>query len=87
MTKQDIIRKLTSRKFILTVAMFVFSVLCLTGVIPVQTQESWKWVVMVGSGIIAYIVSEGVTDIFSIISQNKQEANEIYYEEPEEGEE
>lgn len=85
MTKEDIIRKLTSRKFILTVAMFVFGILCLTGVIPVQTQESWRWVAITGSAIVAYIVSEGVTDIFGILSQNKQEADTIY--ELEEGEE
>ena len=85
MTKEDIIRKLTSRKFILTIAMYVFAILCLTGVIPVQTQESWKWIILIGASIIAYVVSEGVTDIFGIIAKNKQEADTIY--ELEEGEE
>lgn len=85
MTKQDLLRKLTSRKFILTVAMFIFGILCLTGVIPVQSQESWRWVAITGSAIVAYIVSEGVTDIFGILSQNKQDAGDIY--ELEDGEE
>ena len=82
MTKEEIIRKLTSRKFILTVAMFVFGILCLTGVIPVQSQESWKYVAICGSAIIAYIVGEGATDIFGILTQNKQDVE--YYEEGDE---
>ncbi len=85
MTKEDIIRKLTSRKFILALAMFVFSILCLTGVIPIEVQESWKYIAIGGATIIAYIVGEGATDIFSMLFKNKEDAEE--YEEYEEGEE
>lgn len=85
MTKQDIIRKLTSRKFILTFALLIFGVLCVTGVIPQATQEQWKYIFMMSAGVIAYIFSEGVTDIFGIIAQNKNDSLE--YEEYEEGEE
>ncbi len=80
MTKTDIIRKITSRKFILVFLYFVFNILCMTGVIPVDVQEQWKGILITGAGIIAYIFGEGVADIAGIISQNKQEIEEEEYE-------
>ena len=84
MTKQDIIRKLTSRKFILTVALLIFGILCVTGVIPQSIQEQWKYIFIMSAGVIAYIFSEGVTDIFGIIAQNKNDSVEYESEEGEE---
>lgn len=73
MSKEQIIRKLTSRKFILTVALLIFSILCITGVIPVDMQEEWKGIVIITAGVIAYIVGESATDVVGIIQQNENE--------------
>lgn len=73
MSKEQILRKLTSRKFILTVALLIFSILCITGVIPVDMQEEWRGIVIVTAGVIAYIVGESATDVVGIIQQNEKE--------------
>jgi 1,4-dihydroxy-2-naphthoate octaprenyltransferase len=73
MSKEQILRKLTSRKFILTVALLLFSILCITGVIPVDMQEEWRGIVIVTAGVIAYIVGESATDVVGIIQQNEKE--------------
>ena len=73
MNKKEIIRKLTSRKFILTVALLVFGILCVTGVIPIEKQEDYKWIFMMAAGVIAYIVGEGATDVAGIIKQNMED--------------
>lgn len=75
MTKEQIIRKLTSRKFILAVFLLIFGILCATGTIPIGTQEEWKGVFVAAAGIIAYILGESGTDIAGIL-QNKEEAEE-----------
>lgn len=71
MSKEQLIRKLTSRKFILTVVMLIFGILCITEVIPVDLQEKWKEMSVIAAGIIAYILSEGATDIAGILKENK----------------
>lgn len=76
MSKEQIIRKLTSRKFILTVILLIFGILCVTGVIPVNEQENWRGIFVTAAGIIAYIFAEGGTDIASILLQNKNEEEE-----------
>lgn len=73
MSKEQLIKKLTSRKFILTIALLIFGILCITGVIPVDMQEQWKGIVIITSGVIAYIVGEGATDVAGIIQQNKED--------------
>ena len=73
MSKEQIIRKLTSRKFILTVALLVFSILCITGVIPVDMQDGWKGIIITAAGVVAYIVGESATDVVGIIQQNEKE--------------
>ena len=61
MTKKDIIRKLTSRKFWMAVALFVSGILVATG----HTQDESKMVyglIMQGAAVVAYILGEGLTD-------------------------
>lgn len=75
MSKEQIIRKITSRKFILTLFLLVFGILCITGIIPIEKQEQWKGIVVMGAGVVAYILGEGATDIAGIIKQNQEEEN------------
>lgn len=63
MTKQDIIRKLTSRKFIATVAMFVVTLLVALGVISIDKKEEIYALIVMGGTVVAYILGEGITDI------------------------
>lgn len=74
MSKQDFIRKITSRKFILAIFLIVFGVLCTLGVIPADTQEQWKAYTIMAAGVVAYIFGEGATDIVGIIKSNKEES-------------
>lgn len=76
MSKEQIFKKLTSRKFILTVGLLVFNILCITGVVPVDMQEDWRGVVIVTAGVIAYILGESATDIMGLIQQNEKEGKE-----------
>ena len=73
MSKEQIIRKVTSRKFLLTIFLLIFGILCITGVIPVDKQEQWRGIFIMAAGVIAYIVGEGATDIAGIIKQNQEE--------------
>lgn len=73
MSKEQLIRKLSSRKFILTVALLIFSILCITGVVPVNMQEEWKGIIVVAAGVVAYIFGESATDVVSIIQENEKE--------------
>lgn len=76
MTKEALIRKLTSRKFLLTIFLLAFGILCVTGVIPIADQDQWKGIFVMAAGVIAYILGEGGTDIAGILQQNKVEAEE-----------
>ena len=61
MNKQDIIRKLTSRKFWLAVAAFVTDlIIALKG--DAATAETVSGMIMAGATVIAYIVGEGMID-------------------------
>lgn len=62
MTKNDIIRKLTSRKLWLAVAGFV------TGLIiafdgSAETAETVSALILQGASILGYLIAEGLTDI------------------------
>ncbi len=63
MTKEDIIRKLTSRKFWVAIAMFVVALLSLTGVIKVEDKTDIYQLIILGGTCVAYILGEGLTDI------------------------
>lgn len=76
MSKEQIIRKVTSRKFLLTIFLLAFGILCVTGVIPAESQEDWKGIFVMAAAVIAYIVGEGATDIAGIIQQNQEESDD-----------
>ena len=61
MNKNDIIRKLTSRKFWLAMAAFITElILALKG--DAETAETISGMIMAGATVIAYIFGEGLID-------------------------
>ena len=61
MNKNDIIRKLTSRKFWLAIAAFITElVVAFKG--DAATAETISGMIMAGATVIAYIVGEGLVD-------------------------
>lgn len=61
MNKQDLIRKLTSRKLWMAIALFVSGVLVATGK-DKESAEMISGLIMQGAAVIAYIVGEGLAD-------------------------
>jgi len=61
MNKDDIIRKLTSRKLWMAVALFVSGVLVAVGK-DKSTAETVSGLIMQGASVIAYIIGEGLAD-------------------------
>jgi hypothetical protein len=61
MTKEDIIRKLTSRKFWLAVALFVSGLLTAFGK-DAKTAETISGLIMQGAAVLAYVIGEGLAD-------------------------
>lgn len=61
MTKEDIIRKLTSRKLWLAVALFVSGLLAFFGKDAEKTEQI-SGLIMQGAAVIAYILGEGLVD-------------------------
>ena len=61
MTKQDIIRKLTSRKFWLALVAFLTPLMLAFGMTEnIVTQVTA--IIMAGADVVAYLVAEGMTD-------------------------
>ena len=61
MSKEDLIRKLTSRKFWVAVVSFISGIM-LAFKIDANTVESIGGIVMAGASAIAYIIGEGLVD-------------------------
>ena len=61
MNKEDIIRKLTSRKLWMAIALFVSGVLVAIGK-DKGTAETVSGLIMQGAAVIAYIIGEGLAD-------------------------
>lgn len=61
MTKTDIIRKLTSRKFLLALAGFVSPLLLAFGVSESVTAQIVA-IIVAGADVVAYVFAEGLTD-------------------------
>lgn len=61
MNKEDIVRKLTSRKFWAAVVGFVTPIMTLSN-IPDNTAVQITSIIMAGGTLIAYIIGEGLTD-------------------------
>ena len=79
MSKEDIIRKLTSRKFWLAVAAFVTElIIAFRG--DAEMAETVSGIIMAGATVIAYIMGEGLVDAESGF---KSTINSIYNPAPE----
>ena len=61
MTKKDIIRKLTSRKFWAAVALFVSGLIVAFGG-ESDKAETISGLIMQGAAVVAYIIGEGLSD-------------------------
>lgn len=61
MTKQDWVRKLTSRKFWLALCEFVSGIM-LAFKVDATTVEVICGVIMSGAGVIAFLIAEGLVD-------------------------
>lgn len=61
MTKQDVIRKLTSRKFWLSIASFISMLLVATGHAESEATQVAA-LIMAGATVIGYAVAEGLAD-------------------------
>ena len=61
MTKKDIIRKLTSRKFWAAVALFVSGLIVAFGG-ESDKAETISGLIMQGAAVVAYIIGEGLAD-------------------------
>ena len=61
MTKQDIIRKLTSRKFWAAVVGFITPLLLAFGVAETEVSQIVA-IIMAGADVVAYIIAEGMVD-------------------------
>ena len=71
MTKEDLIRKLSSRKFWLAIAGFVSGIL-LALKVDSETAETVSGLIMSGASIIAYIIAEGLVDSAGATSIEKE---------------
>ena len=61
MTKQDIIRKLTSRKFWIAVVGFITPLLRAFGVAEASGTQVTA-IIMAGADVVAYLIAEGMAD-------------------------
>lgn len=61
MTKEDIIRKLTSRKFWLAIALFISGLLAFFGK-NAEEIDQISGLIMQGAAVVAYILGEGLVD-------------------------
>lgn len=61
MTKTDIIRKLTSRKFWMAIAGFVSGLLVALGE-DAATAETVSGLIMSGASVLGYLLAEGLSD-------------------------
>ncbi len=70
--KDNIIRKLTSRKFWLATAAFISGLIAAFGG-EAAVAETVSGCIMSGAAVVAYIIGEGLTD--SVSSRPKKEEN------------
>lgn len=65
MNKQDIIRKLTSRKFWIAVVGFITPLLLAFGVAEATVTQVTA-IIMAGADVVAYLIAEGMADSTSV---------------------
>lgn len=87
MTKENIIRKLTSRKFWMAVAAFISGLIVALGE-SAGTAETITGLIMSGATVLGYLLAEGLTDAAEAGSQTVIQigADEIIEENPEDKE-
>lgn len=61
MTKEDIVRKLTSRKLWMSVASFVTLIMVATGSAESEATQV-SAIIMAGATVIGYVIGEGLVD-------------------------
>lgn len=70
MTKQDMIRKLTSRKLWVAVAAFVSGlIVALDG--NAETAETVSGIILQGAAVLGYLLAEGLTDAAAVGGDSK----------------
>lgn len=77
MSKKDFVRKLTSRKLWLAVALFVSGLLAFFGE-NAEKVEKISGLIMQGAAVLAYIVGEGLVDAANkpVDEQKEESVNE-----------
>lgn len=87
MTKENIIRKLTSRKFWMAVAAFISGLIVALGE-TADTAETVTGLIMAGATVLGYLLAEGLTDAAEAGAQTLIQigADEIIEENPEDKE-
>lgn len=80
MNKTDILRKLTSRKFWLAVALFISGLIVAFGGSK-ETAATVSGCIMQGAAVLGYLLAEGLTDAASIQGANNGLAAEDLTEE------
>ena len=68
MTREDIIRKLTSRKFWMAVAAFISGLIVAFGE-TAETAETVTGLILAGATVLGYLLAEGLTDAAEAGSQ------------------
>ncbi len=74
MTKQDLIRKLTSRKFWMALAGFISGLIVALGGSS-ETAETVSGVILAGASVIGYLLAEGLTDAARVEDTNHDNAD------------
>ena len=72
MKKEDIIRKLTSRKLWMAIALFISGLVTAFGGSE-STAATVSGVIMQGAAVIGYLIAEGLTDASNAKSEEKTE--------------
>lgn len=72
MSKQDIIRKLTSRKLWMAVAGFIAGLLVALGE-TAETAETVSGLIMSGASVVGYVLAEGLVDGSTITITNPEQ--------------
>jgi len=87
MTREDIIRKLTSRKFWMALAAFLSGLIVALGE-TAETAETIAGLIMAGATVLGYLLAEGLTDAADAGSQTVIQigADEMIEEIPEDKE-
>ena len=75
MNKQDLIRKLTSRKFWVAVVSFVTMLIVALGVAE-DTATQVGSIIMAGANMMAYIIGEGLVDASSATENTETKTEE-----------